>query len=658
MMALQAPNLDDRKFQDIVSEARSKIPLYCPKWTDYNLSDPGITLIELFAWMIDMLLYRLNRVPEKNYIKFMDLIGIRLAPPKPATVNVTFRLSAPQPEPVTIPRGTEVATVRTETEDAITFTTSQDFTILRPTLAYALITPDDKAFTDIMPALKNPDIQAPIFQEVPKENNALYLGYSENLNAHTLALTIQSNIEGIGVDPRNPPLAWEYWDGEHERWSLSRLESDTTGGLNTNGQVILSVPTTSAMREVDGKNAYWIRCRATKPSPGQRAYSSSPRVRSIISESIGGTIPTSHALRINNELLGRSDGTPGQRFQLKNVPVLSREPGETVEVETENEGEYQPWQEVNDFADSGPADLHFTCDSVSGEIQFGPSIRQPSGEERQHGKVPPNGRRIRFTSYRYGGGVIGNVGEGTITVLKSSIPYVASVKNFEAAKGGTDAETLESAKLRAPGVLRANIRAVTNEDFEYLALEASPMVARAQCICPGDAADAKSPPPGTVRLLLVPSVSDSEGYIPMERLEVPRRVQEEVKSYLDERRLLATRLEIASPQYVLVAVLAQVKAKRGSNHQQVAAEVERRLYRYINPVCGGADGQGWPFGRSLSLSEVYAALQGIAKVDYIEEVKLFPVDPGTGQRQEATTMISIPPQSVLCSHQHEVRVVR
>ena len=63
-MSLQVPNLDDRTFQDIVSEARSKIPLYCPKWTDYNLSDPGVTLIELFAWMVDMLLYRLNQVPE------------------------------------------------------------------------------------------------------------------------------------------------------------------------------------------------------------------------------------------------------------------------------------------------------------------------------------------------------------------------------------------------------------------------------------------------------------------------------------------------------------------------------------------------------------------------------------------------------------------
>jgi predicted phage baseplate assembly protein len=657
MMALQTPNLDDRKFQDIVSEARSKIPLYCPKWTDYNLSDPGITLIEIFAWMVDMLLYRLNRVPEKNYIKFMDLIGVRLEPPKPANVNVTFRLSAPQPEPVTIPRGAEVATVRTETQDAISFTTNQDFTILLPTLAYALTTADDSTYADVMPALKNPDLRVSVFQAVPQENDTLYLGYSEDLTAHTLLLTIQSSIEGIGVDPQDPPWAWEFWDGEHERWAPLRLESDTTGGLNTNGQVVLHLPVTGTMREVNEQYACWIRCRATKPRPGQGAYGSSPTVRSIVSESIGCTVPASHALRITNELMGRSDGTPGQTFQLQNVPVMSREPGETVEVETENEGEFEPWQEVGDFADSGPTDPHFTCDSVSGEIQFGPSVRQPSGEERQYGRTLPNGRRIRFISYRCGGGVIGNVGEGTITVLKSSIPYVDSVKNFEGAKGGTDAETLDSAKLRAPRILRTNTRAVTNEDFEYLALEASPGIARAKCISPGDTDNVQSPPPGAVRLLLVPPVLDGEGYIPAEQLEIPRQVREEVRSYLDERRLLATRLDIDAPHYVPLAVATQVRVRKNSDHQQVAADVERRLYHYINPVYGGEGGDGWPFGRSLSLSEIYAVLQGIAKVDYIEEVKIFPVDPETDQRQEATTKISISPDSLLCSHKHEVTVV-
>ena len=655
-MTLKAPNLDDRKFQDIVSEARNKIPLYCPKWTDYNLSDPGITLIELFAWMVDMLLYRLNRVPEKNYIKFMDLIGIRLEPPKPANADITFRLSAPQPEAITIPKGTEVATVRTETEEAITFTTNQDLTIILPTLVYSLTTPDSTTFGDCMPLLKNPDLMVSIFKEVPEENNALYLGFSENLSAHTLMLTVDCSIEGIGVDPRNPPLAWEFWDGEHEKWSPLRLETDTTGGLNTSGHVILYIPDTSTMIEVNGQHACWIRCRAIKPRPGQRPYGTSPKVRSIVAESIGGTMPASHCLRINSEVLGRSDGTPGQGFLLQNVPVLSREPGETIEVETETEGEFEPWQEVIDFSNSGPDDLHFTGDSVSGEIQFGPSVRQPSGEEHQYGRVLPAGRQIRFTAYRCGGGVVGNVGEGTITVLKSSIPYLASVTNFEAAKGGTDPETLERAKLRAPQVLKNHTRAVTAEDFEYLALQTSSEIARAKCTVPGTPTDGQSPPPGVVRLLLVPVVSECDRLITSEELELPRRLREEVQAYLDERRLLATRLEIAPPAYVPVAVEARIKVKAGRDTGQVASDVEKRLYRYINPVCGGPDEDGWPFGGSLSLPEIYATIQGTPNADYIEEAKLFPIDPTTGERQEATTRISIPPNSLLCSHKHEIIV--
>lgn len=653
-MTLQAPNLDDRKFQDIVTEARSKIPLYCPRWTDYNLSDPGITLIELFAWMVDMLLYRLNRVPEKNYIKFMELIGVRLEPPKPATVDVTFRLSAPQPEAVTIPRGTEVATVRTETQEAVTFTINHDLTINLPSLAYALTTIDDATFDDCMPVLRNPDRQVNIFQQMPEENDALYLGYSDSLGAHTLALTIECSLEGIGVDPLNPPLAWEYWDGEMERWLVLRLESDTTGGLNTNGQVILHIPHSAAMIEVNGQSASWIRCRAIKPLPEQRPFGTSPRVGNIISESIGGTVAVSHAFRVTSEVLGRSDGSPGRKSLLQNIPALPREVGETVEVETETEGEYEPWQEVSDFSNSGPDDPHFICDSVSGETQFGPSIRQPSGEERQYGKVPPAGRQIRFTAYRCGGGVVGNVGEGTITVLKSSIPYLASVTNFKPARGGTDPETLERAKLRAPQVLRNHTRAVTAEDYEYLALEASPAIARAKCVYPGATTSGQSPPPGVVRLLLVPAVLESDRLISSDELELPRRVREEVQAYLDERRLLATRLDIATPEYVPVSVVARIKAKAGSNPGQVTADIERRLYRYINPVSGGPDGKGWPFGRSLSLSEAYATIQGVDNVDYIEEIGLFPVDANTGERRAETPKVAIPAEGLLCSHEHEI----
>ena len=136
-MLLPVPNLDDRRFQDLVDEAKRRIPRYCPQWTDHNVSDPGVTLIELFAWMTEQYLFRLNQVPDKNFITFLDLIGVRLAPAQPARGDVTFILSsAPTPERrMIIPRWTEVATERTETEEAIVFTTDRDAEVLPPSPA-------------------------------------------------------------------------------------------------------------------------------------------------------------------------------------------------------------------------------------------------------------------------------------------------------------------------------------------------------------------------------------------------------------------------------------------------------------------------------------------------------------------------------------------
>jgi predicted phage baseplate assembly protein len=653
-MTLQTPNLDDRKFQDIVSEARSKIPLYCPKWTDYNLSDPGITLIELFAWMVDMLLYRVNKVPVKNYIKFMELIGVRLKSPQPATVDISFRLSAPQPQEIAIPRGTLVATVRTETQEAIPFTTDKELVMLIPDLMFALTTPDEKIFKDCLPALRNPDQRVTVFNTTPEENNALYLGFGKNLISQTLILTIDCNIEGIGVDPQDPPLAWEFWDGEQEKWLSMKMDSDTTGGLNTPGSVILHLPAASTQREVNKLRACWIRCRTIKPRLGQRPYVNSPIIRTLVVQNIGGTVPASHCLRMSNEILGRSKGVPGQKYYLRNTPVLNRETGETLEIETENEGHHETWQEVADFADSGHSDRHFSLDSVTGEIQFGPSVRQPSGEEKQFGKIPAVNRQIRFTTYRWGGGIIGNVGKETITVLKSSIPYVASVTNFLPAVGGTDAETLDSAMLRAPKILRNQTRAVTAGDFEKLSLEGSPEVARAKCLTPGLVTDTQSIPPGVVRLLLVPKFEYLDGPIPREQLVLSSRIQTEVKEYLDERRMLAMRVEIATPEYRPIVIECRIKSKRGCENEMVSEKVKLRLYRFINPVCGGLQGQGWPFGRSLFQSEIYSVIQGTPEVEYIEEVKIFAVDWNTGKRQPVEERFSIPPQSLICSGNHQV----
>ena len=135
-MALPVPNLDDRRFQDLVDDAKRLVQQKCPEWTDHNVSDPGVTLIETFAWMTDQVLYRLNRVPERNYIKFLELIGVRLFPPTAARAAITFWLAGPQPATIHIRPGTQVATLRTESDEAIAFTTLGDLPIVPSSLTY------------------------------------------------------------------------------------------------------------------------------------------------------------------------------------------------------------------------------------------------------------------------------------------------------------------------------------------------------------------------------------------------------------------------------------------------------------------------------------------------------------------------------------------
>ncbi|SCK51028.1 putative baseplate assembly protein [Streptomyces sp. SceaMP-e96] len=453
-MALPAPHLDDRRFQQFVDDAKRYIQQRCPEWTDHNVSDPGVTLIEAVAHMADQIVYRLNRVPEKNHLAFLDLLGVTLFPPSAARADVTFWLSAPQPEPVVLPAGTEVATGRTETEEAVVFATEDDLTVVPCELSAVLrqeagTTPEDCG----QDVFGGRDVA--VFAAAPQPGDTLLFGLSAAVPRCVAVLQLDSRVDGVGVDPRQPPLLWEAWTADG--WAECEVEEDSTGGLNRPGEVVLHIPAGHLVSRVGRTDAAWLRCRVVEAAPGQPFYSASPTVRSASAFTIGGTTRVAHAVVVQDELLGEPAGVPGQRIRLAHAPVVADRPPLRLEV-SDGDG-WHEWQVVPDFASSGPHDRHITLEEATGEIAFGPSVRQPDGSVRQFGAVPAKGSVIRAAHYRTGGGRSGNVARGAIQALRSSIPYVARVENREAARGGVDGPTAPRPAGES-GVSETGIRAL------------------------------------------------------------------------------------------------------------------------------------------------------------------------------------------------------
>jgi predicted phage baseplate assembly protein len=653
-VALPAPNLDDRRFQQLVDDAKRLVQRNCPEWTDHNVSDPGVTLIEAFAFMVDQLLYRLNRVPERNYVKFLDLIGIKLYPPTAAKVPVTFWLSAPRDEDLEIPKETRVSTRRTEALEPVGFSTLQTLRIVKVDLerTYSEVTEGDYRDHTLSVETNQPFF---CFDRVPKPGDALYLGLSDAAPDNAVQLRFECRIEGVGVNPSDPPLVWEAWT--NNGWVECDQEHDTTGGLNRPGDVVIHVPGGHTVSVIDGQRAGWVRCRVTPPHEFQPFYSASPRVSSISAATVGGTAIAVNADLVLNDVLGESDGTPHQELRLRSAPVVPSDEPVIVEVSDDDEG-WLEWTRVTDFASSGPDDRHFTLDETAGVIRFGPAVVEPSGGMVSYGAAPPKGAIVRVPQYRTGGGRQGSVSKGTITILTTSIPFVARVENRRNAAGGVDGETIEDAKLRGPILLRTRDRAVTAEDFVHLAKDAAPEVARVRAITAGDDAGVAGGDAG-VRVLIVPwPAEDEAGRIRFEDLDPPDDLKRKIADYLEERRVIGTRINVESARYNPFSVIAQVRARSKADPMRVERDCIRALYRYFHPVEGGTEGKGWTFGRPVARGEVYAVLQRVRGVELVEECLLFTADPQTQERgREPVDRLVIGRHALPFSYEHQVRVL-
>jgi predicted phage baseplate assembly protein len=652
-VTLPAPRLDDRTFQDLVDESKRRIHRLCPEWTDHNVSDPGVALIELFAWMSETVLYRMNQVPDRLYVKFLELVGIELFGSAAAETEVLFTLTAPQPAPVPVPAGTEVSTEQLGDQEPIVFRTDVALTVAPPVLV-SCVTRSDEQYEEHFDDLRRSAARVVCFRALTP-GDAFYLGFAGSLASNLVRLHVVTGVEGAGVRPDAAPLAWETWSGES--WEPARTLSDTTDALNSpeGGDVTLLLPPRHAAVPIGRTRAFWLRCKLVEPQPTMPTYRRSPELVSLEAVSLGGAVLAHHAQAAPGELLGTSTGEPGQAFTVRRTPVLPRTEGETVRVVVPPPGgglqerETQLWREVEHFGFAGPADRVFTWSSSTGEIRFGPALQERDGRQVQHGAVPPVDAQVFVTGYRHGGGRTGNVGARRLTVLRTSIPFVATVTNLSAASGGVDPESIENAKIRGPLTLRSGDRAVTAEDFERLTLQATPAVGRALCL---------SPEPGEpVRVLVVPRVDAPAAGLTLEHLALAPELVEAVSTYLDRRRLLTTRVQIDEPYYQGLMVVAEVRAVAGIRPESIREKAVEALYAFINPVSGGLEKTGWQFGRSLNDGDVNALLRSVPGVATVGRVFFFLADLRTGEvRDQQLQRVALPPDALLMSFQHQVQV--
>jgi predicted phage baseplate assembly protein len=645
-MPLPVLNLDDRTFEQLYQELRRRIPAYTPEWTDHNDSDPGITLMQMFAWLAEVVIYRLNKVPAKNYVKFLELMGVELHQPAPARAELQFTLASGAPKPAPVGAGIQVQLGAASDGPPVIFETDADLMVVGVGLK-SVQSYDGALFTDYTAAnLVDGPPGYLALSGTPQNNAALYLGFDQafpfdptSQNAeHRLTIHVAQGADPATVTGGGDPLAsvsppveayWEYWAGSQSQWRQLAVNTDTTFALTKSGYVIFLAPTDAQSQKLglltkpSEPALYWIRYRIQNVlGPG---YEKPPLLQGIVLNTVSAT----NAVTETDELVGAANGRPNQTFQLAKYPVLPLAAGQTgiIAVQEEVGQDFLPWTEVVDFANSGPNDKHYTLNHSTGQGSFGNGVK---------GKIPRwlsgNGSNtdaadqpnIKATSYRWGGGTRGNSGANTITTLQNAIPFIESVTNPHPSFGGADEETVDEGSARAPSTLRNRGRAVTVEDFSAIAVETpGAKIRRAQAFpllnpnfrlmrsADNGMPKAEVPIPGAVTVVVVPDSLSAKPIPTAGTLQL-------VANYLDQHRLLTCELFVAAPRYREVRIEVRVIAEPTADLGNVEQGVRSRLLAYFHPLTGGDDGKGWQFGGAIDFSETYRQIFDVDGVDRID----------------------------------------
>jgi hypothetical protein len=733
-MPLLLPNLDDRTWSDLVAEATALIPVYGPQWTDQNYSDPGITLVELCAWIAEMDIYQLNQISDRERLKFLALVGVAPKPPIPAHVVLSITL-ATGIAPITLPASLEFSGLDS-TGVTTRYRLLHSCALAQGALA-AIQFQDPTGFHDLTPVWRRQALMNP-FGTAPQAGMAVYFGltavppvqqpaqlfftfadgHSSFAERERLLRQLEEMEKHCNPAPYNPckkpscqkdsttaaphspqdlpdcnlkhngvRTVWEYQAnvaGQPQWIALNPSDKevvDETRAFTLDGPVSFSVPQVMAASSlgVVATPYYYVRCRFAAGS-----YDAAPLLRNVafngflaeqcvasttslvidhnatIHYSAGGPpvpntvttlrmkvdpqntrivelifgggastepqfrilsfqVPTATApgsLCWEAEFLGFGSGLANQQFTLPTPPVKA-----TVQVYTLERGTWHAWDLRRDFDSSTRKDFHVVLKATTGEIFFG------NGEK---GRVPPANCEVFATSLLTRA-QSGNLPASTINQLADS-PYnrailydptalpdgwtrlkneLQAVINPLAAWGGAAAETFDQAAGEADQLVESSGRAVTLADYERLAANTpGTRIARVSAIANMHPDFPCYSAPGMITVIVLP-------YLPQGSPMPTPGLLAAVSAYLRPRRVIGTRVEVVAPTYLEVAVQATVQSMTGTNRTNLQQAIVTALNNFLDPLAGGPDGTGWPFGRDVYRSEIMKVIDAVAGVDYI-----------------------------------------
>lgn len=217
-MLLLAPNIDERSADKVIEETRSLAPFYATEWDAQALRGAGYALLQNFAQLFFDVVQHLNQTPEKNFVEFLDRLGIKLEPPRSARAPVTFLLAPGTPDNVLVPARTQAAAEATETRPEVVFETEQNLLATIATLqAVYSVRPPDDAIYEHLSGLKNPKTSE-LFAVKDLQEHSIYLAHSELFDLRGKAeIKIQFVISGDGLTAADfiNGLSWEWWNKDH-----------------------------------------------------------------------------------------------------------------------------------------------------------------------------------------------------------------------------------------------------------------------------------------------------------------------------------------------------------------------------------------------------------------------------------------------------------